>query len=74
MTAAIAGWQVVVAPLFFGANPARVAYWDQTVLQPPRLEEELARALLAEMSPALRDQAVASDTAPADIKTGPARP
>jgi uncharacterized protein DUF3500 len=70
VTAAIAGGQVVVAPLFFGADPARVTYQGQTVVGPLRLEEELARALLAGMTPALRDQAVVSDTAPTDIRTG----
>jgi Protein of unknown function (DUF3500) len=70
VTATVASRQVVVAPLFLGANPARVTYQEHTVVGPLVLEEELARALLAEMTPALRDQAVVADTAPADIRTG----
>ncbi|MGH8903498.1 MAG: DUF3500 domain-containing protein [Egibacteraceae bacterium] len=70
VTAAVAGRKVVVAPLFLGADPARIAYQEQTVVGPLRLEEELARALLVEMGTTLRDRAVVADTAPADIRTG----
>jgi hypothetical protein len=54
-------------PVFFGANPATVSYAGAPVVRPLAAEEELARALLAAMSPAQRSLAVTAPVAPADI-------
>jgi Protein of unknown function (DUF3500) len=60
----------VVGPLFLGANPAQVRDHDGRVVAAPLLrEEDLARALVAGLPPALRDQAVISATTPRDIIT-----
>lgn len=60
---------VSATPFFLGANPARTAYAGHSVVQPLRLEEEFARALLDRMRPAERQAAVVADTAPADLLT-----
>ncbi|HZM84664.1 MAG TPA: DUF3500 domain-containing protein, partial [Candidatus Limnocylindrales bacterium] len=70
VTMTIVDGRVSPAPVFLGANPHRVHYRDRTVLQPLYLEEELARALLAAMDPAQRDQAIVADHAPYDIRSG----
>ncbi|MEU7897808.1 DUF3500 domain-containing protein [Nonomuraea sp. NPDC049152] len=70
ITATIANGRVEVAPLFLGAHPAGVRHGETAVVRPLPLEEELARALVSELSPALRDQAVIADVAPSDILTG----
>jgi hypothetical protein len=63
----------LVGPLFLGANPAQVRDGDGRVVVAPLLrEEDLARALVAGLPPALRDQAVISGTAPRDIITATA--
>ena len=60
----------LVGPLFLGANPAQVRDHDGRVVAAPLLrEEDLARALVAGLPPALREQAVISATAPRDIIT-----
>ena len=60
----------VVGPLFLGANPAQVRDADGAVVAAPLLrEEELARALVAGLPQALRNQAVISAAAPRDIIT-----
>src|SRR5947207_4965782 len=60
----------LVGPLFLGANPAQVRDDDGRVVAAPLLrEEDLARALVADLPPALRKQAVISATAPRDIVT-----
>jgi hypothetical protein len=71
VTATIIGPDVVVAPVFLGANPARVAAADAggLVTAPLAPEEDLARALIAEMGEGPRGQAVIATTAPADIVT-----
>lgn len=66
--AVIAG-RPVVAPLFMGANPAQVRQDGAVVIAPLLREEELARAILAELPPALRGQAVIAGSAPRDIIT-----
>jgi hypothetical protein len=67
----IAEAQVSPAPVFFGANPARVSYAGRTVSRPLAPEEDLARALLDAMGPAGRAEAIVAATAPADIRSGP---
>jgi hypothetical protein len=60
---------VTPAPLFLGANPARVSYAGRPVSRPLGPEEDLARALLDAMGSAGRAMAIVSDAAPADIHT-----
>lgn len=67
----VAGDQVSPAPVFLGANPARVGYAGRTVSRPLAPEEDLARALLDAMDDAARAAAVVSARAPADIRSGP---
>jgi hypothetical protein len=69
VTATVAAGQVVVAPLFLGANPARIERRGRLVLGPLSGEEEMARAVLAELPPDVRDQALVAGTAPRDIRT-----
>jgi Protein of unknown function (DUF3500) len=70
VTMTVAGDQVSPAPVFFGANPARVSYAGRPVSRPLAPEEDLARVLLDAMSTAERDLAVVSAKAPGDIRTG----
>jgi hypothetical protein len=70
VTATVAGSAVSVAPLFLGANPARINDRDHLVLGPLWREEDLARTLLAELPAPLRSRAVVDDRAPSDILTG----
>jgi hypothetical protein len=72
VSATVGAGRVVVAPLFLGANPARIEYQDRLVVGALSIEEDLARTLLAEMGPALREQAIVDDSAPYDIRTGAA--
>jgi hypothetical protein len=65
----VRGVDVSPAPVFFGANPARVAYAGQVVSRPLAPEEDMAHALLEELGPAGREIAVVADQAPADIRT-----
>jgi len=65
----IAGGQAVVAPLFLGANPARVRDDGDLVAAPLLREETLARDLVTGLPSALRDRAVVAGNAPADILT-----
>jgi hypothetical protein len=67
VTVTVAGDEVSAAPVFLGANPARVTYAARDIMRPLAAEEHLARALLDAMDPASRDQAVVGDTAPEDI-------
>jgi hypothetical protein len=64
------GDEISPAPVFLGANPARVSYAGQVVSRPLAPEEDLARALLDALGPAGRAAAVVSDQAPDDIRTG----
>jgi hypothetical protein len=57
-------------PSFLGANPAVIPSGARAGARTLPGEEELARALLGELTPAERDVAVVDDTAPADILTG----
>jgi hypothetical protein len=65
----IARGAVSPAPVFFGANPARVSYAGRTVSRPLAPEEDLGRALLDALGPAARAVAIVADEAPADIRT-----
>ena len=65
----LSGDDVSPAPVFFGANPARVGYAGQVVSRPLAPEEDVALALLEELGPAGRQIAVVADQAPADIRT-----
>lgn len=58
------------APLFLGANPARVTYRGRVVSGPLTPEEELAHELVAALGPAGRTKAIVADEAPADIRSG----
>ena len=70
VTMTVAGGVVSPAPVFLGANPARVSYGGQPVSRPLPLEEDLARELLAGLDPAQRAVAVVSEQAPYDIRSG----
>jgi hypothetical protein len=65
----IAGEGVSPAPVFLGANPARVSYAGRVVSRPLAPEEDLARALLDALGPAGRAAAVVADEAPVDIRS-----
>ena len=55
------------APVFLGANPARVDLAGRPVLRPLGIEEDLGRELLLAMTPQTRRRAVTSDEAPWDV-------
>jgi len=61
------------APVFLGANPARVDLAGRPVLRPLGVEEDLGRELLLSLPTRLRDRAVVARDAPDDIRSG-ARP
>jgi Protein of unknown function (DUF3500) len=69
VTMTIRGDEVSPAPVFLGANPARVSYGGQAVSRPLPGEEDLARQLLTALEPAQRAVAVVSDQAPSDIRS-----
>ncbi|RZU48591.1 uncharacterized protein DUF3500 [Krasilnikovia cinnamomea] len=60
------------APVFLGANPARVDTAGRVVLRPLAAEEDLGRELLLAMTPTARRRAVVADEAPYDIRSGTA--
>ena len=66
VTMTVAGDEVSPAPVFLGANPARVSYAGQPVSRPLAPEEDLARALLDALGPAGRASAVV-------VRPGPRR-
>jgi hypothetical protein len=70
VTMTVAGDEVSPAPVFLGANPARVSYGGRAVSRPLAGEEDLARELLAALDPAQRAAAVVSPQAPYDIRSG----
>lgn len=67
----VVGDEVSPAPVFLGANPARVSWAGRTVSRPLAPEEDLARELLAALDPAGRAAAVVADAPPGDIRSGP---
>jgi hypothetical protein len=62
--------EVSPAPVFFGANPARVQHAGRTVLRPLAPEEDLAREFLHVLRPADRRAAMVAPDAPDDIRSG----
>src|SRR6266480_1159636 len=70
VTMTVAGQEVSPAPVFLGANPARVSYAGRPVSRPLGPEEDLVRALLDAMGPQARSAAVVASQPPADIRTG----
>jgi hypothetical protein len=72
VTMTVAGDRVSPAPVFLGANPARVSYAGRDVCRPLAPEEDLARALLDAMGPSDRAAAIVADRAPGDIRSGTA--
>ena len=73
VTMTIAGDEVSPAPVFLGANPARVSYAGRPVSRPLAPEEDLARGLLDALGPAGRAAAVVAAARPEDIRTARAR-
>jgi Protein of unknown function (DUF3500) len=69
VTMTVLGAGVSPAPVFFGANPARISYAGRTVSRPLAPEEDLGRALLDALDTKSRALALVSDEAPADIRT-----
>jgi Protein of unknown function (DUF3500) len=69
VTMTVLGEAVSPAPVFLGANPARVSYAGRTVCRPLAPEEDLGRALLDALDTGGRALAVVADQAPADIRT-----
>jgi hypothetical protein len=57
------------APVFLGANPARVDTAGRTVLRPLAIEEDLGHELLRSLPAAARSKAVVADEAPDDIRS-----
>ncbi len=57
------------APVFLGANPARVDHVGRPVLRPLAVEEDLGRELLLTMTEAARRKAVVADAAPWDVRS-----
>ena len=70
VTMTLIGDEISPAPVFLGANPARVSHAGRVVSRPLAPEEDLARALLDALGPGGRAAAVVSDQAPPDIRTG----
>jgi hypothetical protein len=63
----VLGDDVSPAPVFLGANPARITHRGRTVVRPLGPEEDLARELVEAIGPAGRAIAVVADEAPRDI-------
>jgi hypothetical protein len=59
------------APIFLGANPARVDLAGRPVLRPLGIEEDLGRAILLALPPEQRHRAIVNDRSPFDIHSGP---
>jgi hypothetical protein len=57
------------APVFLGANPARIDLAGRPMLRPLGVEEDLGRELLLAMNPAARRRAVVSDEPPWDVRS-----
>jgi hypothetical protein len=69
VTMTVADGVVSPAPVFFGANPARVDLAGRPALRPLGVEEDLGRELLHSMTPAARRKAVVADEPPWDIRS-----
>lgn len=68
-----AGEIIATTPAFLGANPAEVKGGPRTGLRVLAQEEDLARELLASLTPEQRGKAVIADEAPRDILLIPGR-
>jgi hypothetical protein len=64
------GDRVAPTPVFLGANPARMGHAGAVVLRPLAPEEDVARALLADLGPKQRAAAIVADEPPPDIRSG----
>ena len=64
------GDRVAPTPVFLGAHPARMGHAGAMVLRPLAPEEDVARALMAEMGPKQRSAAIVADEPPPDIRSG----
>jgi hypothetical protein len=71
--ASIRGEIVLSTPAFLGANPARVPSGPRAGWRLLPAEEDIARRLLASLTPRQRARAMLSEKAPADIVMGPGR-
>jgi hypothetical protein len=67
----VPGKGVSAAPAFFGANPAEVRSGPHAGQRVLGREEDLARGLLRQLSPAQQAVAVIAKDAPRDVLTGP---
>lgn len=62
-----------VTPSFLGANPAEVRQGDRAGVRVLAWEEDMARELLASLTPEQRREAIIGDVAPPDILAAPGR-
>jgi len=69
----IVNGKVLVAPSFFGANPAEVREGPRKGLRLLAREEDLGRAFIQSLTPDQKKTAVVSADAPGEILTGPMR-
>jgi hypothetical protein len=69
----IVNGKVLVAPSFFGANPAEVREGPRKGLRVLGREEDLGRAFIQSLTPEQKKTAIVSADAPGEILTGPAR-
>jgi hypothetical protein len=69
----IVNGKVLVAPSFFGANPAEVREGPRKGLRVLAREEDLGRAFIQSLTPEQKKTAIVSADAPAEILTGPMR-
>lgn len=70
---AVVNGKVAAAPMFFGANPAKVLEGPRAGLRVLAREEDLARDLLASLTPEQKKVAIVSQTAYRDILTEASR-
>jgi uncharacterized protein DUF3500 len=71
VTVTVVDGVVSPAPIFLGANPARVDLAGRPVLRPLGIEEDLGRAILLALPDAHRKRAIVNDQSPFDIRSGP---
>ena len=69
----IVNGKVLVAPSFFGANPAEVREGPRKGLRVLAREEDLGRAFIQSLTPEQKKTAIVSADAPGEILTGPMR-
>ena len=67
------GEATAVPPAFLGANPGEVKQGPRAGVRVLAAEEDLARELLASLTPEQRKEAIIGDTAPGDILAVPGR-